>query len=102
MTRALPRETSGGLGFHQIVDTDRQAPDAFAGRVEDRALYRRGSADIAEFADAFDTRRVHLFVDLRNQDHLDLANVSVDRHMIFGDVAVDVARGARIDLGLLV
>jgi hypothetical protein len=56
-------------------------------------------SDVGEFAQALDTRRVHVVVYLRHQDDLDLLDVGVDRDHIVGKVVVDVARVAFVDLG---
>jgi hypothetical protein len=43
-----------------------------------------GVPDVAELAEALDADRVDVAIDLRDQDHVDLRHIGVDRHPLGG------------------
>src|SRR5262245_49295988 len=85
----------------KLLHPDRQVADALARRMEDRIGDCSGGADIAQFTKAFDARRVHLVVLLGQEEDVDLVDIGIHRHQIVGEIVIDVAGIARVDLGRL-
>ena len=82
----------------QILDADRQAPDALAGGVIDGVHDRRRRAHHRDFTDALDAGDVQRGVGLVEQFDLDVADVRVHGHDIVGQIIVEDAPVAGIDL----
>src|SRR6267378_6336676 len=75
-------------GSDQLLEGDRKAADANPGRVPHSIGDRPGRARNADLTDAFDAERIHVRVGLINQDGLERRHVSVNRHVILGQVRV--------------
>src|SRR3981081_4716196 len=86
---------------HQLVDGDRQGAHALAGGVKDRVGDGRGGAHDADLADALDAERIDQRVLLLDEDHVDVVNIRIHRHMIFGETVIHDAAELVVDQRLL-
>src|SRR4051812_14660768 len=90
------------VSTQQLINGDRQVPNALSGRVINRVGNGGCDADDADLPDALDAERIDGFVPLVDEDDLDVVHVCVHRDMILGDVGVHDAAEAVIDERLLV
>ena len=74
---------------------------ALSCRVKHCVANRRIGADIPELAKPFDTGRIDLIVLFEEQDNFDAGCIRVNRHQVVGEVVIDIARVAFVDLGCL-
>ena len=86
----------------QFVQRDRQVAHALAGRVIDRIGDRRRDPDDADLADALDAERIDDRVRLVDEDHLDVVDVGVHRHVVFGEIGIHDPAELVVDQGFLV
>ena len=64
------------VSAQQLINGDRQVPDALSGRVINRVSDRRSDADDGDFADPLDTERIAV-VRLVDKDDLDVMHIGV-------------------------
>lgn len=81
---AVVETSTGSAALEQLVERDRQVPDALAGSVVDRiggGGRRSGNADLA------DPVRTHrrVWIGYIGPDYVDLRHVHVHGHVIFGE-----------------
>src|ERR1700728_5471224 len=72
------------LRGEQFLNADRQIANTDTGGMKDGARNRRCRADVPQFTQAFDTGRIHVVVDLRHENDLDVLDVRIHRHQIVG------------------
>src|SRR5262245_46005715 len=65
--------------------------------MEYRIRDRRGRAYDPKFTEALHAERIHDRVALLDENHVDIAHVSVDGHVILGEIVVDEASKLLID-----
>ena len=85
----------------QLVDGQREVAQAAAGGVVYGIRHCGGDADDAYFADALGAQFVNDIVGFVNEDHLDIANIGVNRDVVLGEVVVHAAAQRMVDLGFL-
>ena len=71
-----------------FIERNRKIADALAGRVINRVGDRRGNADDADLAQAFDAEAIDNRVGLFHEDHFDVVHVGIHRHMVLSNVGV--------------
>src|SRR5262245_59674784 len=91
----------GGYSQH-LVESNGQLPDAPAGSMEDSVGHSRRGTDNAQFAETLDAQWIDDGIVLFYEDHFDLADIGVDRHMVFRQAVIDEAPECLIDYGFLV
>src|SRR5690349_23000744 len=67
--------------------------------MEDGIGDSRVGADVAEFADAFDTGRIHVVVNLGQHDDLNLVDIGINGDVVVLQVAIDVSCVAGVHFG---
>ena len=86
----------------EAVEPDRQVAHALAGGVEDGVGDRRRGADDPDLADALRPHRVELVVVLLDPRGVDVLDVRADRHVVLGEVVVEVVAELAVHDALLV
>lgn len=67
--------------------------------MEDGVRYCRGNADDTDLAHALYADRIDYVIVLVNEDDLNVLNVRVDRHVIFGEIVIHYSPVIMIDNG---
>src|SRR6185369_15684323 len=85
----------------ELFDVNRQIAHAPAGGVIHRVGNRGRHADAGNLAEALGTDGVEPRIRLVDEVDLEAADVGVHRHLVFGNVGIEEAAEAIVDLALL-
>src|SRR5277367_1239867 len=91
-----PRPSPHGAGPDQTVEGDRELAYADPGRVPYRVGDGAGGSRDPDLADALDAERIDVWVVLLDENRYQRGDVGVDRHMVFPEIRVHDASGARV------
>jgi len=84
-----------------LIERDRQVAHPHAGRVVDGIGDRCRDPHDPDLAESFHPERVDQGIRFVDEDHLDVVDVGVNRHMVLGDVVVDDPAKAVVVNGFL-